>query len=80
MRKLNGFILALVLGLSMPGLVNAQTQAPETRRDPAPVTDRADDFDWGWLGLLGLAGLLGLKRRDTVDVHNRDHVTATAHR
>ena len=79
MRTLNGFIFALVLGLSVPVLVNAQTQAPDTPRDAAPATDRADDgFDWGWLGLLGLAGLLGLKGRDRVDVHDRG--TATARR
>jgi hypothetical protein len=79
MRTLNGLILALVLGLPIPALVIGQTQAPDTRPDPAPAADRDDDgFDWGWLGLLGLAGLFGLKRHDRVDVHDR--VTATAHR
>jgi hypothetical protein len=68
-----------VLALSVPSLVQAQTQAPETRPDPAPAVDRRDDsFDWGWLGLLGLAGLLGLKRRDTVG--DRDRVAATTRR
>ena len=79
MRTVIGFMFALVLGLSVP-LVDAQAQAPDTRSDPAPAADRGDDgFDWGWLGLIGLAGLFGLKRHDTVNVHDRDRVAA-AHR
>lgn len=56
MRIVTGFIFAWVLALSVPSLVQAQTQSPEIRRDPAPAAvDRRDDnFDWGWLGLLGL--------------------------
>ena len=78
MRELKGFVLAIVLAFSVPAMVGAQTEAPDTRPQAAPVEDRADYGSWGWLGLLGLAGLLGLKRRDTVDV--RDRVSATAHR
>jgi hypothetical protein len=79
MHKFTGAVFVSVLALSVPSLVQAQTQAPETRPDPAPAADRHDDnFDWGWIGLLGLAGLLGLKRRDTVG--DRERVAATTRR
>ncbi|TYP79562.1 WGxxGxxG family protein [Paenibacillus methanolicus] len=29
--------------------------------------ERANDFDWGWLGLLGLIGLAGARRRASSD-------------
>lgn len=80
MRTLKGFIFAIVLGLGVPAIVNAQAQPPDARRDPAPVADRAGDRDWGWLGLLGLVGLFGLKRRVTVHAHDRDRLAAAAHR
>lgn len=78
MRTLIGFMFALIIGLSVPVLADAQTEAPDARRDTT-AADRQDDFDWGWLGLIGLAGLFGLRRRDTVDVQDRNRVAA-AHR
>jgi MYXO-CTERM domain-containing protein len=36
--------------------------------------NRADDRNWGWLGLLGLAGLAGLRRREH---HDHDNVRRT---
>jgi MYXO-CTERM domain-containing protein len=72
--KIKGYALALVLALGTPALVEAQSQAPDTR---PTAQERDNDFDWGWLGLLGLAGLFGLKRHE--DAHANDRV-ATAHR
>ena len=78
MRTLIGFMFALTIGLSVPVLADAQTEAADPRRDTT-AADRQDDFDWGWLGLIGLAGLFGLRRRETVDVQDRNRVAA-AHR
>jgi MYXO-CTERM domain-containing protein len=53
-------------------MLKAQTPPDQTPPADAPTVtrdvDRADDFDWGWLGLLGLFGLGGLagRRRDVV--------------
>lgn len=75
MRANRGFALALVLALAAPALIYAQAQPPETQQD-ARTTERADDMDWGWLGLLGLGGLFGLQGRRG-DVH-RDVATERA--
>ena len=34
-------------------------------RANANTTNRDNDMDWGWLGLLGLLGLAGMRRRVT---------------
>jgi hypothetical protein len=52
------------------GAVNAQAPSdamiPDTEAK-REASERIDDADWGWLGLLGLFGLLGLYgRRDLV--------------
>jgi MYXO-CTERM domain-containing protein len=41
-------------------------QSGEQTRANAPR--RAEDRDWGWIGLFGLAGLAGLRRRRDVEV------------
>lgn len=74
MDTVKSFIVALVLALSVPTLVDAQEPAPDSRQAPLPAADRRDDRDdrnWGWIGLLGLAGLAGLIRRDRPHDSNR---------
>jgi len=52
-------LLGGVLGFaqSTPGTASADNDSQPQR------VSRADDPDYGWIGLLGLAGLLGLMRR-----------------
>ncbi|HVF58014.1 MAG TPA: WGxxGxxG family protein [Pyrinomonadaceae bacterium] len=75
-------VLGLSLALSaLAGTAYAQTNnnaviregannaASDNRNDNRVVrTEKDEDRDWGWLGLLGLAGLLGLMPRKRVPV------------
>lgn len=68
--------LVLVGVIASPALLYAQTNPTSGMTDTTTVTDRNDDFNWGWLGLLGLAGLLGLKRQDREKMHDQGRVRA----
>ncbi|MFC4101820.1 WGxxGxxG family protein [Paenibacillus xanthanilyticus] len=52
---------------STPGyIMNQRALQPDGIRPLGTTTlggDQANDFDWGWLGLLGLLGLAGARRR-----------------
>jgi MYXO-CTERM domain-containing protein len=68
MRTVNGLVLAVILAFSVPVVVDAQTQPPDTRQAPVErQVERDDRGNWGWLGLLGLAGLFGLMGRERHD-------------
>lgn len=62
----SSIVSTLVLAgvIASPALLYAQANPTSGSTDTTTVTDRDDDSNWGWLGLLGLAGLLGLKRSD----------------
>ena len=62
--------LVLVGVVASPALLHAQAN-PNSGMDNTTVTDRDDNSNWGWLGLLGLAGLLGLKRSDREKMHDQ---------
>ena len=51
----------LVLAQTSPA---ADEQNATAATDRATFTERDDNDNWGWIGLLGLAGLMGLKRRE----------------
>ncbi|MGZ9031286.1 MAG: WGxxGxxG family protein [Burkholderiaceae bacterium] len=69
--------LAMVAACALP--VAAQTTQPGSTtgaagsRTSTMTTDRDNDNNWGWIGLLGLAGLAGLMRKK--DTHDVDHRT-----
>jgi MYXO-CTERM domain-containing protein len=65
-KKLLSICAVPLLGVA---LLQAQDQPPVTSTDTqtgerqTSVPRRAENRDWGWLGLLGLLGLAGLRRR-----------------
>jgi hypothetical protein len=63
MKKLSLTLCTFLLG----GLLAAQQPAtstdPNGNTESARTTDRANNKDYGWIGLLGLAGLAGLMRK-----------------
>jgi hypothetical protein len=69
-RKFAAYALtAFLIGGSAGGVAVAQTGGTPSATSPGtttsvPATNRDNDWDWGWLGLLGLIGLAGLMRRD----------------
>lgn len=69
--------LVLVGVIASPALLYAQTNPNSGSTDTTMVTDRGDDFNWGWIGLLGLAGLLGLKRSDREKTHDQGRARAS---
>jgi hypothetical protein len=61
------FALATAAAVAAPSPATAQVGGDTgMARTTAPVEEREDGPDLGWIGLLGLAGLLGLRRKDHV--------------
>ena len=69
--------LVLVGVIASPALLYAQINPTAgNTTDATMVTDRDNDRNWGWLGLLGLAGLLGLKRSDREKMNEQGRARA----
>ena len=64
-----GTTLALAQSSDQPATAtdNNRTTATDVSRNPDVAPRRAENRDWGWIGLLGLLGLAGLKRRSSYD-------------
>jgi hypothetical protein len=76
MKKLFSVCAVFLLGTTMAlaqsdqpatSTDNNRTTATDVSRNPDVAPRRAENRDWGWIGLLGLLGLAGLKRRRSYD-------------
>jgi MYXO-CTERM domain-containing protein len=56
---------ALLQAQDQPPVRSTDTRTGETTES---VPRRAENRDWGWLGLLGLFGLAGLRRRRPAEI------------
>lgn len=69
---------ALVLGTALAAqsqpATSTDTHQPAASEQIARQPVRAENNNWGWIGLLGLAGLAGLTRRSERADHDRDRV------
>ena len=69
-----GTTLALAQSSDQPATTtdNNRTTASDVPPNPDVAPRRAENRDWGWIGLFGLAGLAGLKRRRSYETSRID--------